>query len=191
MSRFMPLAAAAASLLGLAALGACAPAAGPIAAMSPAASSAPAAKPSAGASSSPSAQPSEAATSVDAEICEHMAGGPAVAVAAADASASSLPSVGTDHKRYDLSWGGDEGRVRYASGAEGELRLALNAEATVKLLDASGQVVAPEASATGSSACAELKAIHTFDVKVGPYTLVLSGGAKKAGLVLEAGSHQH
>lgn len=196
MNKTLPLALAAA-VAGLSLL-ACAPAQAPSAVAtspSPAVQGTASPQPSPMASAEGSASPTAPAASPEvkgnAEACEHMAEGPAVAVAAVAEGAASAPSVAADHKRYDISLPGGAGQVRYASATAGELTVYADSPATLSLLKADGMAVVAESIATSVGECGNIQGKWVFDVGVGPHSMVL-GGPSLVKVVLEAStSHSH
>ncbi|NUN13149.1 MAG: hypothetical protein HUU55_05885 [Myxococcales bacterium] len=111
---------------------------------------------------------------IAAELCEHMAEGPSIAVFAS-AETTNLPDVSTPHTRFDVTLVADEsgtwsGSVRYASPGTGDLRLATSKTIDVTLTapDGSTVVAMPDAMA---STCADIPKLISFPVSVGPYTL--------------------
>jgi hypothetical protein len=138
----------------------------------------------------------EAHEDPDLEACEHMKGGPAAPVMAADAFSISAPPVSNDHKRYDLtlsgSAGGKSGFVTFAVSKTGEYVVYTSAPVTLNLKSASMAVVAAESSAASVPGCTEVKGKQVFDLAVGTYVIGLGPETiDKVSLVVEAHDHAH
>lgn len=130
----------------------------------------------------------------DAEGCEHLREGPAVAVAAAPA-ADGAPEIAANHRRYDVALtpvaAGNGGFVRYAAPEAGDYLFFLSADVAVQFLDAAGAPVAPEASAKSSTACVEVKGRHVVPLEVGPYAIQLGPTTHGAvSIVVEEAAHE-
>lgn len=110
---------------------------------------------------------------LDDEACEHLAGGPAVAVTAA--ATGDGPLIGEEHTRYDVALvpvtGGNGGAVRFASAEAGDHVFFLGAGVPLAVVDGSGQTVTPEETRTTGLACAEQKARVVVPLGVGTYHL--------------------
>ena len=120
----------------------------------------------------------QAHESPDDEGCEHIKGGPAASPApTAAASADVAPALGSDHRRYDVTLidvaGGKGGFVKYAASEAADYLFFLSADVPVEFLDGANAPVTPEASATSSSACSEIKGRHLVPLQVGTYAVRL------------------
>jgi hypothetical protein len=129
----------------------------------------------------------------DAEGCEHLREGPAVTVAAT-ATADAAPSIAADHQRYDVTLvavtGGMGGFVRYAPGEAADYLFFLSAGVPVEFLDATSAPVAPEESASSSTACAEIKGRHLVPLEVGTSALRLGPTSQTSvSIVVEEAAH--
>lgn len=125
----------------------------------------------------PSASPSAAAhnsLAAEGEACEHLKGGPAVAVTTT-AEATGAPEVKADHKRYDLTFvagaGGNRGTVRFNSAEAVEWSFFMNKDIPVVVRDAAGVSLPILERSTSSTLCGEIKAQNVFLLGVGPYTV--------------------
>jgi hypothetical protein len=127
--------------------------------------------------------------SIDAEGCEHLIGGPAVAVTASDMATDDAPLVTDQHMRYDIALPGEgirAGFVRFASGAAGDYVVFLDQAVAFAVVDGDDAEVTLEDSQTGSPECAEVKGRHAFELEVGTYHLRLGPTEVAAvGMVLE------
>ncbi len=122
-----------------------------------------------------------------AEACEHLAEGPAQAVAAKTTDAAAeLPDVSTSHTRFDVTLPADvsgtyAGYVKFLAPAAGSYLLVANAAVPIQVIDSAGKAVAPTAQ-VAVGACAAVKTqlelplgVATYRVKVGPHTQPLVG----------------
>ncbi|HZA14897.1 MAG TPA: hypothetical protein VE618_10385 [Myxococcaceae bacterium] len=125
--------------------------------------------------------------SVDAEACEHLQLGPAVATASGE-------TVDDDHRRYDLALNASanpSGTVSFASTADGHYFVFLNENVplTVRLGTTD---VAAEATQTGSSECTEIAVRHEYPLAVGTYQLVFGQTSETAvSIVIEPEHEAH
>lgn len=116
---------------------------------------------------------------VDAEICEHMADGPASAVVAATDPGSEPPTIGMAHTRYDLALGddGQGGFVGFVAlpVAEGAATIvAVDRGVEVSALDAVGAAI-PVTSSEANPDCAGVTH-HRFALPIGTATLRFASG---------------
>jgi hypothetical protein len=137
----------------------------------------------------------EPAEDADAEGCEHLQEGPAVAIAASTSSASA-PLVGNDHKRYDITLpagtGGNTGSVSFAASEATDYTFFLSADVSLTLTRSSGQTVAFESSAKSSASCGDIKGRYVAPLEVGTYTLTFGpSSAGSVSLVIEESAHDH
>lgn len=135
------------------------------------------------------------AEDADAEGCEHLREGPAVAVTAS-ASSTSAPKVGADHKRYDISLpagtSGNTGSVSFAADAATDHIFFLSADASLTITSSSGQTVSFESSAKNSASCGDIKGRYVAPLEVGTYTLTFgSSSVSSVSLVIEESGHEH
>lgn len=133
--------------------------------------------------------------SFEEEGCEHLKEGPSAAVTAAS-GADSAPAVAGDHKRYDVTLidvgGGKGGFVKFAAAQAVDFVFFLDANVPLEFLDATNMAVAPEASATSSTVCAEIKGRHLVPLEVGTYVLKLGPTTlTSVGIVVEEAAHDH
>ncbi|WNG38322.1 hypothetical protein F0U60_35190 [Archangium minus] len=137
----------------------------------------------------------EESNEVDVEGCEHLAEGPAVAVTAS-ASTSGAPSVGNDHKRYDITLpagtSGNAGSVSFAAAEATDYVFFLGADVSLKVTSSSGQAVEFEESAKSSEQCGEIKGRYVAPLQVGTYTLTFGPTSQSSvSLVIEESAHDH
>jgi hypothetical protein len=126
----------------------------------------------------------------DAEACEHLQEGPALALTAGAAPASA-PAVDDDHRRYDISLvdidGGKGGVVRFAAAEAGAHLVVLSADVAIRFVDGAGSVIAPLAEAKGSASCGEVAARFEVPFVVGTVYLEIGPtAATSVNLVVEA-----
>lgn len=105
----------------------------------------------------------------DAEACEHLEGGPSVAITAS-ADDATAPAIAPDHKRYDITFvalAADYGGKVKLEAEAGDYILFLDADVplTVKAL-ATGAPVTPESAAKSSATCARVKGRHQIPIAV-------------------------
>jgi hypothetical protein len=136
-----------------------------------------------------------AVESAEAEACEHLAEGPAAAVAAVSPGTAGAPSVSDDHKRYDITLSAADnaatGVVEFASEAAGEHSFFFNAEVGLQITGPDGTVLTADHAHTSSTLCTDIKLWAVYDLDVGTYTLQLTTAEPvTVGLVIEAG-HGH
>ena len=109
----------------------------------------------------------------NAEACEHIEMGPAVALTAAAVSSASAPKLGDDHRRYDVSLvdvtGGKGGYVSFAATTAGDYIFFTTAPVTLKMRTSAMTDVAAESSDAMISECTEVKGRHVYDLEVGTY----------------------
>lgn len=127
----------------------------------------------------------------NAEACEHLKEGPAVAVSAAAAASTDAAKIGNDHKRYDVTLvdvtGGKGGFVSFAAAKEGEYILFTSAPAKLNVKSAAMADVAAESSAASVTECTDVKGRHVYDLKVGTYVIGIGPEtADKVSFVVEA-----
>ena len=142
---------------------------------------------------------SETHENPDGEACEHLKGGPAAAPAPAPtaaATADAAPAVAADHQRYDVTLidvaGGKGGFVKYAASEATDYIFFLGADVPVEFLDAANAPVAPEASASNSTGCAEIKGRHLVPFEVGTYALRFGPTTQTTvSIVVEGAGHDH
>lgn len=137
----------------------------------------------------------EPAEDTDAEGCEHLQEGPAVAVTAS-ASSAGAPKVGADHKRYDISLpagtSGNTGSVSFESDLAADHIFFLSADASLTITSSSGQTVAFESSAKNSASCGTIKGRYVAPLEVGTYTLTFGpSSVSSVSLVIEESGHEH
>jgi hypothetical protein len=130
----------------------------------------------------------------DAEGCEHLREGPAVALTAA-AAAGSAPAIMADHQRYDVALvavtGGMGGFVNYGAPEATDYLFFLDADVPVQFQDATSASVTPEDSAAGSTACADIKGRHLVPLEVGTYTIQIGPTTNTSvGIVVEEAAHE-
>lgn len=131
------------------------------------------------------------------EACEHMGEGPATPVTAAEAAAEA-PAVADDHRRYDVTLigaaDGTSGTLSFAAATAGDYAFFLSAAVPFELRDATGAVVAIEATEQGSELCPGVVAVsHTIAVPaVGLHSIVLGPTTETTvSLVIEPAAHDH
>lgn len=137
----------------------------------------------------------EPAEDADAEGCEHLREGPAVAITAS-ASSTGAPKVGADHKRYDISLpagtGGNTGSVSFASDLAADHIFFLSADASLTITSSGGQTVKFESSAKNSASCGDIKGRYVAPLEVGTYTLTFGpSSVSSVSLVIEESGHEH
>ncbi|QRK07726.1 hypothetical protein JQX13_48390 [Archangium violaceum] len=134
---------------------------------------------------------------VDVEGCEHLAEGPAVAVTASASTSGTLPSVGNDHKRYDITLpagtgGNYTGSVSFAAAEATDYVFFLGADVSLTVTSSSGQAVAFEESAKSSEQCGDIKGRYVAPLEVGTYTLTFGPASQSSvSLVIEESEHDH
>lgn len=151
-----------------------------------------------GTSPAPSPTPTPVvAEDPDVEGCEHLGeGGLVKAVTAASPGATeSIPTVNTPHTRYDItlvaSGSQKVGKVLFNSGEANDYLFFLNQDVAFQVRNSEGQVVALEASATGSVKCGIVKGRHLVELGVGGYTLHFGPTSlSSVGMVVEEASHK-
>ncbi len=138
---------------------------------------------------------------VEDEGCDHMEGGPNVAItAAAAASATTIPDGTAGHIRIDVTLVGDGdakgGVVRYTADEAGDFYLFLSKDVPVTITDpGAGLSVAAEATHGPVDACPTIITKHYgFELEAKPY-LITFGPTSEASVsyVIEAahGDHAH
>lgn len=132
----------------------------------------------------------------DVEGCEHLQEGPSAAVTASASATGALPSVGNDHKRYDITLpagsGGNVGSVSFAAAEATDYVFFLGSNVTLKVTNASGQTVSFEESATSSAQCTNIKGRYVAPLQVGTYTLTFGPTSESSvSLVIEETAHEH
>lgn len=135
------------------------------------------------------------AEDADAEGCEHLREGPAVAITAS-ASSTGAPSVSDEHKRYDISLPagtqGNTGSVSFAAGEATDYIFFLSTDVSLTLTSASGQTVPFESSAKSSASCGDIKGRYVAPLEVGTYTLTFGpSSVSSVSLVIEESAHEH
>lgn len=133
-----------------------------------------------------------------AEVCEHMAEGPARAIRAVPFGDANPPSVATPHTRYDLEFaaveGGNGGDVSLPVALAGTLWIALSADVPVEVLrslDGQPVTVAEEVSPSRLP-CREVARVLALPVPIG--TLVIRLGpapGQGVSMVLEVMGEDH
>lgn len=112
----------------------------------------------------------------EAEACEHLQEGPAVAITALADPDGALPRGDEPHKRIDVTLADLDaqkgGYIAYEAAEAGEYLFFVNQTLTFKVMDAEGTEVALENSVTGSDLCTDIAVTHTVDLEVGTYTLM-------------------
>lgn len=112
----------------------------------------------------------------EAEACEHLQEGPAVAITAQAAADGTLERADEPHKRIDITLTDVDaqkgGYVAYEAADAGEYLFFLNASLTFKVMDAEGVEVPLENTVAGSDLCSDIVVTHTIDLGVGTYTLM-------------------
>lgn len=131
---------------------------------------------------------------VDVEGCEHLQEGPATAVTAT--LTGTPPSVGNDHRRYDITLadgtGGKTGSVSFAAAEATDYVIFTSADVTLSVRNASGAAVEIEESTKGSSQCTEIKGRHVVPMTVGTHTLTFGPTtASSVSIVIEEAAHDH
>lgn len=116
---------------------------------------------------------------VDAEICEHMADGPARAVVAATEPGGEPPEIGAPHTRYDLALGDDGqggfvGLVALPVGDDAVRIVAVDRGVEVSALDTAGAPL-PLTSSEANPDCAGVTH-HRFALPIGTATLRFASG---------------
>jgi hypothetical protein len=129
----------------------------------------------------------------DAEGCEHLKEGPAVAVTAT-AGGEGAPAIDDDHRRYDVALvavtGGMGGFVTYASPMATDYVFFLGTDVPLQLINAASAPVTPEESATSSPVCTEIKGRYLVPLEVGTYALRLGPTTETSvSIVVEAAAH--
>jgi hypothetical protein len=131
---------------------------------------------------------------LDEEGCEHLTKGPFVDVTVG-ADAVSAGEVKSDHKAYRASLtAGQEGFLKYAAAAAGDLVVFLDQELGFEVQDDQGKALTIESSEKSVDACTEVKGKHTVELPaVGTYYLKLgpAASASQVTLVLELAGHAH
>jgi hypothetical protein len=151
--------------------------------------------PSSAASAAPSAAPTPHNTNqAEQEACEHLPGGPAVAVTGT-LEAAVAPEVKADHQRYDVTFvagpGGNTGTVRFNSPEAVEWSFIMNQNVPIQVRDAAGVALPIVETKTSSTFCGDIKAAHILLLGVGPVTVQFGPTTEKSvGLVIEE-SHPH
>lgn len=128
----------------------------------------------------------------DAEICEHLKDGPASPVTAV--ASGEGPAVAADHRRYDVTLapvsGGNGGTVHFRPAAARDFVIALGADIPLVVTDSAGATIAPERTATSSTACTEIRRRSVFPLAVGTYRLTFGPTPEtRVAVVVEAGGH--
>lgn len=127
----------------------------------------------AGCADDTTAAPDELAE-LEADVCEHFAEGPILAVTAGADAASAVDVTGS-HTRFDITLadvtGGKGGFVSIAIDEATEYAIFVGADVDVKVTDATGAVVTPEETFVGSDVCAAIGASYHMDLEVGTYTV--------------------
>lgn len=166
-----------------------------LAACTGATGTAPTPTPSSAASVAPAASPTPHHTNAaEQEACEHLPGGPAVAVTGT-LEATGAPEVKADHKRYDITFvagrGGNTGTVRFNSPEAVEWSFILNQDVPIQVRDAAGVALPIVETKTSSTFCGDIKAAHILLLGVGPVTVQFGPTTEKSvGMVIEE-SHPH
>ncbi len=127
-----------------------------------------------------------------ADACEHLEGGPIMAVTAG-ADAANAVALTDEHTRYDITVAGT-GFVSLASAEDAEVYFYSDSPVTLTVRDGSGTVVPAEMQATSDADCALVKSMYVFDLGIGTYTLEVEpdGADTLVQLVFfEAGGHEH
>jgi hypothetical protein len=129
----------------------------------------------------------------DAEGCEHLQDGPAVALTAGSVADDSAPAVAADHRRYDIALSGEATSVvRFAAGEATDHVFFLDADLPLAFVAADGAVVEPEEKLASSSECADIAARYTVPLEVGTYYLRFGiTAAAGVSLVVEEADHDH
>jgi hypothetical protein len=109
------------------------------------------------------------------DACEHMIGGPSIALTAVDDTAADPPDMDESHHRYDVTLvalaADNGGYVDLVSDEAGEIHLFLGAGVPIKVWDDQGTEVPAESTQATVDECAEVAVGHTYDVGVGTYTV--------------------
>lgn len=130
----------------------------------------------------------------NAEACEHLEMGPAVALTAAATSSASAPKLADDHKRYDVSMvdvtGGKGGHLSFAAAEAGEYIFFTSAPVTLQVKTSAMVDVAVESSTATIPECTAVKGRHVYDLQVGTHLIGIAPGAPdKVSFVVEHGAH--
>lgn len=127
----------------------------------------------------------------DVEGCEHLEGGPFVAVTAEATLGDAAPSVADDHRAYTVTLpAGDIGHVKFAVAEAGDYLFFLDQPVDVEF--SAGAVITPEQSTTSSPACATIRGRHLVPLGVGTTFLRLSSATIDAvNLVIEPSADDH
>ena len=138
-------------------------------------------------------EPGDSATDLEAELCAHLASGPASDTLGAPRGGA-LADVSAPHRRYDVTLrptaGGQGGAVALQSSAATGLVIGLSQAIPLAVFDAQDAAI-PVTPSAGSSRCPEmLKSRVTVEVGVGTYALELGPAADTAvSLVIEEAAH--
>ena len=130
-----------------------------------------------------------------AEACEHMAGGPFAAIAAAATLDGAAPDATIPHTRVGVSFvevdGGFGGFVAFAASEAADYSFFLSADLPFAVLDASGSEV-PLEDSSAVDACDAVAVQHVVELEVGLHHLSFgpTDAPAEVGLVFEAGAHE-
>lgn len=131
---------------------------------------------------------------VDVEGCEHLQEGPATAVTAT--LTGTPPSVGNDHRRYDITLvdgtDGKTGSVSFAAAEATDYVIFTSADVPLSVRDSSGATVEIEESTKSSSQCTDIKGRHVVPMRVGTHTLTFGPTtASSVSIVIEEAANDH
>jgi hypothetical protein len=138
----------------------------------------------------------EETSGLNAEACEHMQGGPPVAVTATP-TAAGAPAIANDHQRYDVTLvpvtGGNGGAVTFAAAEATDYVFFLDAAVPLTIRDPSGATVTPEETVQGIAECTEVKSRILVPLTVGTHTLQLGPATGTIVRIVaeEAAAHAH
>lgn len=128
--------------------------------------------------------------SPDAEGCEHLENGPAVAVID---SMGSPPKVGSDHRRHDipLTAGNPSATVEFAVSEAGDYLFFLDRDVPLTIKQG-GSAISFEETAKSSTECDVVAGRHLVPLEVGTATLEFGETTETSvGLVIEPFAHGH
>ncbi len=130
--------------------------------------------------------------------CEHIEGGPAVAVVAAEFASKQYPDVSALHTRFDVSLPDTDdglGYLWYPAAEAGDHILFLTEDVPVTILGPDGEEVAPEHSGGSPEECPSILTHHLVHMEIGTYTVALGpADVTEVGLVVYVGGeegHEH
>ncbi len=131
--------------------------------------------------------------------CEHIEGGPAVAVVAAEFASKQYPDVSALHTRFDVALPDTSadglGYLWYPAADAGDHILFLTEDVPVTILGPDGEEVSPEHSGGSPEECPSILTHHLVHMEIGTYTFVLGpADVTEVGLVVYVGGeegHEH